>query len=157
MNTILKSYLNKNKTAATDFVKQQLKEHDTFSAAIYDKINISIPYHGSIPSNVRDDIFQDIDNIPLTRAARTEIASKTREDIEQVESIISKDYGAANCMLEEAFKKYLFDESLSQEENECIFSKAYERGHSSGYSEIGSEFTDLVDLYKSLLAIREEK
>jgi hypothetical protein len=61
-----------------------------------------------------------------------------------------REYSEEQSRLETLFKQALFFYA-SVEDNpkaEKVFSIAWEKGHSSGFSEVYNEFTDIVDLIK---------
>ncbi len=59
-------------------------------------------------------------------------------------------YSEEQYKIDEEFKLALYEEYgvETNPKREKVFSMAWERGHSSGYGEVESEFMDLVDLIR---------
>ena len=65
IHKVIENFLDKNQTAATDFVKERLKQQD--DVEFYVKLYREIPYKDNELCDIYQYLEKDIDNIPLTR------------------------------------------------------------------------------------------
>jgi|WetSurMetagenome_2_1015567.scaffolds.fasta_scaffold00157_23 hypothetical protein len=115
----------------------------------YERLRSSIPYISFRGSKYFERIaFDKYSGLKLTVEERTSLVNSECERLKQLNDIAVKEYHKKLIRLDNAWKKSLYKEFgvLENPKSDKCYSLAYEHGHSSGYSDIYSYFSEFVEL-----------
>lgn len=150
----LEARIGETHNEAIKFVNEKLEalgKNDDLDVYKIDEIAINIPYKKFSFKEYKD----IIDDIPLKRSEYDEASEILRDLIKKYNEKARYSYHEAQNVLKKKFKEILFKESFTYKGKnsktifDAIFYKAYERGHSDGYTEVKAEFEELNDFFDS--------
>lgn len=102
-------------------------------------------YENKLPWNPSPEMLTDIES-QIEAAKR--VVEDLKEQRQNLRKVSQKAYNEESARLQDQFKADLFKE-FGVEKNpkaEKCYAKAYEQGHSSGYSDIANCFANMVEL-----------
>lgn len=119
--------------------------------------NPEVPYYGyEYKENYRSSLLRSINEQPMTAADRRLAMSKVSDQVREHMREVNRPYNEAmrakteefwaDAQAELSYNFYLDEEGVA-----LLQSKAYEAGHSAGFSSIFAELEDFVDFAQKIL------
>ena len=104
-------------------------------------------------SEIYAELKKDIEeNFVGTLAQINSELEKAKQQSDEIMRQNRDEYYKLSNQIEEKFKKYLFNQNFnfSKKQNQLIFNKALEKGHSDGYYNVEWHFNDLADFVEEI-------